>query len=396
MAPVPADAEDAAVDGLPWWEAPVPFRGIHNKARKPVCGSKQAADLISELRKLCKSGGKGRPPRGYYARPTRLPLVLNLFNARDPAALRGPWAYFHEEVLAVPHNPPRNFDWRLLRVARPKKSLSYSDNFGRDLARDWPSVTAAPGGKERPKKSDIKYRLLCFVHRHEDPDSEDFYDRVYSMSVYDRETKELAWHDPSRYRRNERRQDINRFWANIVHDFPIAFPQQPIHVPYYGLQQLSGFLHWTLDQFSARSPSSHWDRPRLIRRGIALWLMANINTAPSLQAAHVGPRPPDTIQTASGASDDQAGIPALIEALWLAIRENGEAGICPEARGNSHTTRKFVREEFGMPQGRNPWLRRVVHRRLRLLYPEDPDEGDSSRYERWIPRSFMDRGIRPR
>ncbi|RYP91883.1 hypothetical protein DL770_002005 [Monosporascus sp. CRB-9-2] len=322
MAPVPADAEDAAFDGLPWWEAPVPFRGIHNKTRKPVCGSKQAADLISELRKLCKSGGKGRPPRGDYARPTRLPLVLNLFNARDTAALRGPWAYFHEEVIAIPHSPPRNFDWRLLRVARPKKSLPYRDNFERDLARDWPSIAAGPGGKARPEKSDIKYRLLCIIHRHDGPDSKGFFDRVYSMSVYDRETKELAWHDPSTYRRNDRRQDVNRFWANIVHDFPIAFPQQPVHVPYYGLQQLSGFLHWTLDPvFSQKSIF-----------GIALWLTANITTAPSPEAAGVGLRPPDTIQTASGASDDQAGIPALIEALWLTIRENGEAGICPEAR----------------------------------------------------------------
>ncbi|RYP63856.1 hypothetical protein DL771_009084 [Monosporascus sp. 5C6A] len=124
--------------------------------------------------------------------------------------------------------------------------------------------------------------------------------------------------------------------------------------------------------------------------------MTNITTAPSPEAADVGPRPPDTVQTASGASDDQAGIPALIEVLWLTIRENGEAGICPEARGNSHTTRKFVCEEFGMTEGRNPWLRRVVHRRLRLLHPENPDEGDSSCSERWIPRSFMDRGNRPR
>ncbi|RYP03841.1 hypothetical protein DL764_004860 [Monosporascus ibericus] len=291
------------------------LQGIHNKTRKPVCGSKQAADLISELRR--------------------------------------PWAYFHEEVLVIPHNPPRNFDWRLLRVARPKKSLSCRDNFERDLARDWPCIAVGPAGNERPKKSGIKYRLLCFIHRHDSPDSEDFYDMVYSMSVYDRETKELAWHDPSTCRRNERRQDVYRFWVNIVHDPPIVFPQQPVHVPYYGLQQLSGFLHWTLDPvFNQKSIFS--------------------------------------------ASDDQAGIPALIEALWLTIRENGEAGICPEARGNSYTTRKFVREEFGMSEGRNPWLRRVVHRRLLLVYPEDPDEGDSSPYERWIPRSFMDKGIRPR
>ncbi|RYP17437.1 hypothetical protein DL765_004525 [Monosporascus sp. GIB2] len=247
---------------------------------------------MSEFRKLCKSGGKGVPWRADYARPTRLALVLNMFNARGPAALRWPWAYFHEAALIIPHSSRRNVDWRLLRVARPKKSSPYRDNFERDLARTSLAPTRVPRVRTGQGRA-------IFV-------------RVRSGGA----------RSPARA--------STASGPTLCTTFPIAFPQQPAHVPYYTLLQLSGFLHWTLDPgFSQKS---------IFR--IALRLMANITATPTPEAADMGPRPPDTLQTASGTSDEEAGIPALIEALWLTIRENGEAGIYPEARGNSHTTRK--------------------------------------------------------
>ena len=104
--------------------------------------------------------------------------------------------------------------------------------------------------------------------------------------------------------------------------------------------------------------------------------------APPLIHAGSGPRPPHTIAVATGAGDRHL-VPALMECLWLTLRDNDEAA--PDYQGHSQDTRWAVRHDFGMPEDRNPYLRRAMHRRLRKIYP--PNSGAA---RNWIPRAFLD------
>lgn len=121
-------------------------------------------------------------------------------------------------------------------------------------------------------------------------------------------------------------------------------------------------------------PAANQNRPPPPKTGIGIWLMNNIAQPPMVQGR--GPRPPDTIQTVSGGGDINL-LPALVECLWLTLREN-----IGDYIGGALVTQHRVRNNFGMRPGDNTWLRIAVNRRLRQLYPVGGAQA-------WIPRAFL-------
>lgn len=168
----------------------VPFFGVGenaNQTRKAIPDDGQVYDIAHALGKILKGGGNGRPARKDYIANSQIALLLNAYNTRAPNTMQSPWAYFHRNVIKVPHRAPPGFDWnqRAYRLQMPRGD-DYRDNFNRDLTRVWPTI--AGFGIARPNRHDIRYRLLCFIHEHDDTtNTADFFEKVYSMSVYDRE-----------------------------------------------------------------------------------------------------------------------------------------------------------------------------------------------------------------
>ena len=168
----------------------VPFFGVSenaNQTRKAIPDDGQVYDIVHALGKILKGGGNGRPARKDYIANSQIALLLNAYNTRAPNTMQSPWAYFHRNVIKVPHRAPPGFDWnqRAYRLQMPRGD-DYRDNFNRDLTRVWPTI--AGFGVARPNRHDIRYRLLCFIHEHDDTtNTADFFEKVYSMSVYDRE-----------------------------------------------------------------------------------------------------------------------------------------------------------------------------------------------------------------
>ena len=103
---------------------------------------------------------------------------------------------------------------------------------------------------------------------------------------------------------------------------------------------------------------------------------------PPLAIAGQGPRPPDTIAVAT-ASGNRHLAPGLMDCLWRTLRDNDESA--PDYQGSSADTKWCVQNDFGMPEGKNPYLRRAVNRRLRTLYP-----WASPANVNWIPEAFLD------
>ena len=177
-------------------ESAVPFEDYQeaeDKTKTLTVKNTQAEALHRVLQLFCRSGGNGRPPKTDYVRPNDIALALNQFNARDNESWRRPWAYFHEDVLDFSAGlRPANFRWNKMALwFMPEndedEDISH-DNFKYDIQNPWPSI--AQHGAARRNRSQIRYRLLCFIHRHQDRvDRRNFYKNTYSMSVYDREVR---------------------------------------------------------------------------------------------------------------------------------------------------------------------------------------------------------------
>ena len=149
----------------------------------------QAQRLKRVLNRFCKSGGRSRPAQGDYMRPHEIAPALNAYNARTPQSLRGPWAYFHPDIVEVPESPGPGFDWNTARLDMPNgqgESRAYARNLRADIAQPW--VPVGSPAADFTNRWNTHYRLLCFIHCQRDPTApNDFYKHTYSMTVIDRE-----------------------------------------------------------------------------------------------------------------------------------------------------------------------------------------------------------------
>ena len=95
----------------------------------------------------------------------------------------------------MPRAPAANFDWSKLRNKAEYARLSppriqVSAQLERERRAPFPSVVAFP---LRWKPNGKKYRLYCWLHRHEKPTGGKYYDQVYSLTVWDREVGSLSF-----------------------------------------------------------------------------------------------------------------------------------------------------------------------------------------------------------
>ncbi|KAK8062057.1 hypothetical protein PG997_014154 [Apiospora hydei] len=130
-----------------------------------------------------------------YFLDSGISIALNAYNVRVPKREQRVWAYFHwrgaQSCLDVPSLPGPGFDWtstdsQAKTGATSETRARISAQLYREQIGPWPSVINFPF---RWVPNGRKYRLWCYIHRHEKPAGGRYDDIVYSMSVWDRELR---------------------------------------------------------------------------------------------------------------------------------------------------------------------------------------------------------------
>ncbi|KAI0518069.1 hypothetical protein F5B22DRAFT_654387 [Xylaria bambusicola] len=153
-------------------------------------------DDIGDLTAVLKALAKGRLPR-----QTSIVKVLNAYNITQVTAKRA-WAYFHPITVI----PMADAD-----VPRPVIDLDY--HILDDLDKPWHSIRQS--AEQQYDGESASYRFICFIHKHFIRRGNDRQRPVYTISIWDRELDEMAWHDTYSHERATRQRDIQNFWEIV-------------------------------------------------------------------------------------------------------------------------------------------------------------------------------------
>ncbi|KAK5626109.1 hypothetical protein RRF57_001824 [Xylaria bambusicola] len=159
----------------------------------PILGE----DDIDDLTAVLKSLAKGRHPR-----QASIAKVLNAYNITQATEKRA-WAYFHS-ITAI---PTADAD-----VPRPVIELDHQ--ILNDLKKPWHSIHFSTEHGDEAGGS-ASYRFICFIHKHFIRRGSGRQRPLYTISIWDRELEEMAWHDTYSHERAARQRDVHRFWEIV-------------------------------------------------------------------------------------------------------------------------------------------------------------------------------------
>ncbi|KAI1505274.1 hypothetical protein F5X99DRAFT_405168 [Biscogniauxia marginata] len=352
----------------PIWDAPHPFTGLTPGPPLPVGNGTFKVNLADAgqshtriartLRKLLSAGGN--LSKSQYLNELDIWESLNAYNVHTPIRRQRVWAWVNKWMLDVPRNAPANFNWA--NWLPDNEINSYSLSMIRDLRDPWTNLAT---NAQRIGIHVPRYRLIIFIHRHmqgrhHEPPGIDL-QRIYSVSVWDRERDETIWHDPWPYDGMQRWTDIQAFWNNVPHRWALGAGNVRINFganlqrrQYLALEEVQGWSHKKMDpcftQFSVI--------------GIILHVMNVMINTPGTGPGGVSLIAPDAPDVLSGM--DHALIPRLIRCLLRTIRENGPV-VEPRLRGNGVLTQAHFRNEYQIRD--NPYLNGVMRMLLLAIWP---------------------------
>ncbi|KAK7959971.1 uncharacterized protein PG986_004825 [Apiospora aurea] len=294
-----------------------------------------------------------------YFLDSGISIALNAYNVRFPEREQRVWAYFHwrgaKSCLDVPSSPGPGFDWTSTDSQAKTGTTSdtrarLSAQLYREQISPWPSVINFPF---RWVPNGYKYRLWCYIHRHEKPAGGRYDDIVYSMSVWDRENNQISWHDPWGHQNHAARwADIQTLWANAA---PGYLQNRPlVAVPYTSLRNLQTTTH--------RRMKPKFSQVACVALGV--WLMNHLDDPAPL-------RPPDRGEVLTGMLGTQFANLAVV--LFQTLRESSEQqAVDISLHGSGHTTRQFVRQAYRVNND-NARMRRQVRQALRIKFTHNPN-----------------------
>ncbi|KAI1263176.1 hypothetical protein F5Y18DRAFT_438254 [Xylariaceae sp. FL1019] len=182
-------------------KVPLPFQSNDDAADPlPILDEFEVSDLSAVLSGIAK---------GTYPRMDAIPQALNAYNYRKIVqGERKVWAYFHT-VTEVSDN-----------MSRQPPDIILDDKILNDIDMEyiplWPfSRDAARIAAEANPVPTASYRLICFIHKHRINIKNSTQKTVFTISIWDREMKEMTWHDTYPYGRANRRKAIKHFWHTV-------------------------------------------------------------------------------------------------------------------------------------------------------------------------------------
>ncbi|KAK8030264.1 hypothetical protein PG993_011555 [Apiospora rasikravindrae] len=346
----------------PYWEAPWPFRYVEDRdgtTRKANPDAPQGVHIQLFLQTLLAIPPDGRLITKDYLLDSGISTALNAYNLRIPEREQRVWAYFHwrraQSCLDVPAAPGPGFDWTNTAAQASSSTLSQaitrqSFQLYREHTAPWPSVINLPF---RWVPNGRKYRLWCYIHRHEKPAGGKYYDIVYSMSVWDRENDQISWHDPWGHQNHAARwADVQALWANAA---PGHLQNRPIvAVPYTSLGNLQTTTH--------RRMKPKFSQIACVALGV--WLMNHLDEPAPL-------RPPDRGEVLTGMTGTQFADLAVV--LFQTLRESNNQQVEDIGmHGSSHSTRQWVRQAYRVNND-NARMRRQLRKALKIKFTHNPN-----------------------
>ncbi|KAI0155337.1 hypothetical protein GGR57DRAFT_94861 [Xylariaceae sp. FL1272] len=182
-------------------KVPLPFQSNHDADDPlPILDEFDVGDLSAVLKAIAK---------GNYPRMNAIPQALNAYNySKIVQGERKVWAYFHP-ITEVSD-----------KTNRPPPDLILDDKILDDLDTEyiplWPFTRdlSTPVADANPVPP-ASYRLICFIHKHRIDIRNSAQKSVFTISIWDRENKELTWHDTYPYGRANRCKAIKHFWETV-------------------------------------------------------------------------------------------------------------------------------------------------------------------------------------
>ncbi|KAI0139567.1 hypothetical protein F4776DRAFT_595112 [Hypoxylon sp. NC0597] len=363
-----------------WGGAPYPFASCIAVPRTPGdyrvnLGTPAMGNrIVGNLEKICQWGGGNKITTASLLNESEIWLLMSAFNFNQPNSFSKPWTWVSQHMLDIPNmnKLPRRFRWATWEQPARINTFQNNENLANELGVPWVSVK---NKRQRTPNFDPMYRFFVFMHRHQYPNDRSTsksLDRVYSMTVFDRENETAVWYDFWPHGDRELRwSNIQSYWANIPFNWP---------APLGGNRMSTTLERIEYNSVEITESESFQRLPPAYTQFMMMNAILHFMNQPNKQAGSRRNPIPQTIADVtprlSGVHGDYT--PKLIFVLFQCIRLSKHAR--PDLGNNDRPTRERIEGLFKVDA-------RATGELLSMMYLE-PTYADTN--ERWIIRALTD------
>ncbi|OTA74933.1 hypothetical protein M434DRAFT_39122 [Hypoxylon sp. CO27-5] len=362
-----------------WPGGPHPFRSCISVPGAPGdyrvnLGSWANGNRVeSNLERICQWGSGNKITTASLLNESEIWILMNAFNFNTANSFSNPWTWVSQYFLDIPNMQklPRGFTWETWE--QPARINTFNQDLLNELAVPWLPVRIAA---RREGNYDPMYRFIVFMHRHHYPldrSSTKSLDRVYSMTVFDRENESSLWYDFWPHGDRELRwSNVHEYWSNIPFNWP---------APLGGGQMADSLKRARYTAVNTLEAQAYQRFPAAYTQYIMIQAMLRLMNYPDVLSGrprHVNHHPIENVPSRlSGVHEDYT--PRLIFVLFQTLRLSTHAR--PDLKGNDNGTRQRIEATFKV-------LCRTTADMLREHYLE-PAYGNKAA-ERWIIRALAE------